>query len=131
MHEYSLGDVTISDVDTQVVLDLMKGRTGSDRSSGQNNSLRFLTAHSVTTCSNVPDISSQSACRSFDAGTMESFPIQSPVSHDNTQNETITTGGRGNTKPTISDTAMLDCDCRVTVHFDNHFRITLLMSYPS
>ena len=31
MHEYSLGDVTISDVNTQVVLDLMKGRTDSDR----------------------------------------------------------------------------------------------------
>ena len=31
MHEYSLGDVTISGVKTQVVLDLMKGRTDSDR----------------------------------------------------------------------------------------------------
>jgi hypothetical protein len=31
MQEYSLVDVTNSDVDTQVALDPMKGRTGSDR----------------------------------------------------------------------------------------------------
>ena len=76
-------------------------------------------------------MSSQPAHRSFGADTIESFPIQSPVSHDDIQNETITTGDRGNTKPTVPDTAMLDCDCRVTVHFNNYFRITLLMSYPS
>ncbi|KAF8503402.1 HORMA domain-containing protein [Russula emetica] len=76
--------VTESDVDTQVIHDLMMGRNDSD--------------------SSVPH---------KDTDTIESFPVESPVSYDDIQDETSTLN-HGSTDPTVPD-SVLDCDCHVSV----------------
>ena len=55
MQEYSLADVTISDIDTQVVLDLVKGRTDLDGLCSQEilSMLCFLTVRPVAAYSHV------------------------------------------------------------------------------
>lgn len=128
MREYSLADVTNSDVDTQVVLDLMKGRTDSGVPSSKEtpNKLRFLTTNFVPAHSHVLDIDTQLACSSFNADTIESFPVRSLASHDDIQDEMITPKDCGKTDTTISD-AVLDCDCHVSVLCDSHSLISSLI----
>jgi hypothetical protein len=55
MQEYSLADVTNSDVDTQVVLDLVKGRIDLDGLSGQEilSTFCLLTVRPVAAYSHV------------------------------------------------------------------------------
>jgi hypothetical protein len=61
-----------------------------------------------------------------DTDNIESFPIESPVSYDDIQDETSTLKNHGNTDPTVPDSGM-DCDCRVLVRCHIQFWITPLM----
>ena len=130
MQESSL--VTNTDVDTQVIHDLMEGQIDSERLSGKEilAMLRFLTAHSVTTYSHVPHADTQLACLSVDADTIESFPVESPVSYDDIQDESTPLRGLGSPGPSVSD-AVLSCDCHVSVRCDSHFRISPAHVRPS
>ena len=104
MQEGSL--VTNSDVDTQVIYDLMKGRIDSDRSGGR----KYLTTV-ISDCSFVPI---HSSIPHKDMETIESFTVESPVSYDDIQDETFTLKHRGSADPTVSDSG-LDCSCHVSV----------------
>ncbi|KAI9458263.1 HORMA-domain-containing protein [Russula earlei] len=101
MQEYSLDGVMNDDIETQVIIDIMKGRTDSDRPNDKD----------------IPKMHTQPSCSNLDTDTIESFPVQSPVSQDDIQVEMIAQKNRGNTNPTISD-PVLDCDCRVLVEDD-------------
>jgi hypothetical protein len=57
---------------------------------------------------------------------MELFPVESPVSHDDIQDETPTLKNHGSTDPTVPDSD-LDCDCHVSVRCLSQFSITPLM----
>ncbi|KAH9996849.1 HORMA domain-containing protein [Russula vinacea] len=91
MQESSL--VTNTDVDTQVIHDLMEGQIDSE--------------------SHVPHADTQLACLSVDADTIESFPVESPVSYDDIQDESTPLRGPGSPGPSVSD-AVLSCDCHVS-----------------
>lgn len=68
-------------------------------------------------------MNTQPSCLSVNADTIESFPVESPVSYDDIQDETITPMDRRSMDPNVSD-AVLNCDCRVSVCCDSRFRIT-------
>ncbi|KAI0306419.1 HORMA domain-containing protein [Multifurca ochricompacta] len=87
----SLTNVASSDIDTQVIAaDLMKMRTDTEKTG------EILTNYNLS------------------ADTIESFPVESPVSYDDIQNEVLTPRDSGNTSTNASD-AILDCDCHVPV----------------
>lgn len=124
---YSLAGVTTSgsDVDTQVIVDLLKEQTDSARSDGKDilGTLHSLTAYLTTIDGHLLEMDTQSKCPSLDADTIESFPMESPVSHDDDiRSETISLRDPGNMVTNASD-AMLDCDCRVSVRRGGYFRI--------
>ena len=64
-------------------------------------------------------MNTQPSCLSVNADTIESFPVESPVSYDDIQDETITPMDRRSMGPNVSD-AVLNCDCRVSVCCDSH-----------
>lgn len=83
MQESSL--VTESDVDTQVIHDLIMGQINPHSPAPHN-----------------------------DTDNIESFPVESPVSYDDIQDETSTLKNHGSKDPTVRD-SVLDCDCHVSV----------------
>ena len=124
---YSLAGVTASssDVDTQVIVDLLKGQTDSARSDGKDilGTLHSLSAYLTTIYGHLLEMDTQPTCPSLDADTIESFPMESPVSHDDDiRSETISPRDPGNMMTNASDT-VLDCDCRVSVYRGSCFRI--------
>jgi hypothetical protein len=124
---YSLAGVTTSssDVDTQVIVDLLKGQTDSTRSEGEDilGTPRSLTAYLTTIYGHLLDMDTQPICPSLDADTIESFPMESPVSHDDDiRSETISPRDPGNMVTNTSH-AVLDCDCRVLVQRGSCFRM--------
>lgn len=62
-----------------------------------------------------------------DTDNIESFPIESPVSYDDIQDETSTLKNHGNTDPTVPGSE-LDCDCHVSVRCRSPLWITPLIS---
>jgi hypothetical protein len=58
-----------------------------------------------------------------DADTIESFPVESPVSYDDIRDKTSSLENRGSTDPTVPD-SVLDCDCHVSVRCPSQFWIT-------
>jgi hypothetical protein len=124
---YSLAGVTTSsiDVDTQVIVDLLKGQTDSARSDSKDilGTPHSLTAYLTMIYGHLLEMDTQPTCPSLDADTIESFPMESPVSHDDDiRSETISPREAGNMRTNASD-AMLDCDCRVSVQRGSCFRI--------
>jgi hypothetical protein len=69
-----------------------------------------------------PEMDTQPTRPSLDPDTIESFPVDSPVSQDDIQSETISPRDAGNMVTDALD-AVLDCDCRVLVRRGSHFRI--------
>jgi hypothetical protein len=127
MPGYSLAGVTTSsiDVDTQVIVDLLKGQTDSARSDSKDilGTPHSLTAYLTMIYGHLLEMDTQPTCRSLDADTIESFPMESPVSHDDDiRSETISPRDAGNMRANASD-AMLDCDCRVSVQRGSCLRI--------
>lgn len=55
-----------------------------------------------------------------DTDTIESFPVESPVSYDDIQDETPSLKNHGGTDPTVPDSG-LDCDCHVSVRCLSQF----------
>ena len=72
-------------------------------------------------------MNTQLSCLSVNAETIESFPVESPVSYDDIQDGTITPRDRRSMEPTVLD-AVLNCDCHVSVRCDGHFQISLTQS---
>lgn len=113
--------VTNSDVDTQLIHDLVQGQSDLDRWSGKD---ILTTLWFLTTYSHVPHMDIQPSCPSVNADTIESFPVESPVFYEDIQDGTITPRDRRSMEPTALD-AVLNCDCHVLVRCDGHFRISL------
>jgi hypothetical protein len=68
----------------------------------------------------------QPTCHSLDADTIESFRVESPVMYDDIQSESISPSDLprdfGNMVTSDLD-AVLDCDCRVSVHRYSHLHL--------
>jgi hypothetical protein len=64
----------------------------------------------------------QPTCHSLDADTIESFRVESPVTYDDIQSESISPKDFGNMVTSDLD-AVLDCDCRVSVHRYSRFHL--------
>ena len=109
-----------SDIDTQLIVDLMKARTDTCGTDCDEilSILQPLVACSTLIRSYVPDTDTQPT----NADTIDSFPVESPVSYDDVQNEILTPKDFGNvsTDANASD-GVLDCDCHVLVLRDNDF----------
>ena len=58
-----------------------------------------------------------------DVDTIESFPVESPVSYDDMQDETSTLKNHGSTDAIVPE-SVLDCDCHVSVSSHTQFWIT-------
>ncbi len=131
MQGCSLPNASASDIDTQLIIDLMKARTDTSGPDGEEilSILQTVAACSTMIYSHVPDTDTQPTPFSLNADTIESFPIESPVSYDDIQNETLTPKDPGNvsTDANASD-GVLDCDCHVLVLRDGYFSICL--AYP-
>ncbi|KAN0140777.1 DNA-binding protein [Lactarius tabidus] len=89
-----------SDIDTQLIIDLMKARTDTYGPDGEE----------------ILNTDTQPTSLSLNADTIESFPIESSVSYDDIQNEILGPKDFGNvsTDANASD-GVLDCDCHVVV----------------
>jgi hypothetical protein len=64
----------------------------------------------------------QPTCHSLGADTIESFRVESPVTYDDIQSESISPRDPGNVVTNDLD-AVLDCDCRVSVNRFSHFHL--------
>lgn len=131
---FSLPNASGSDIDTQLIIDLMKARTDTSGPDGEEilSILQPLTTCSTTNYNHVVDTDTQPTPPSLNADTIESFPIESPVSYDDIQNDILTLKDSGNvsTDANASD-GVLDCDCHVLVLCDDHFSIALPVIRPS
>jgi hypothetical protein len=127
MQGCSQSNASGSDIDTQLIVDLMKARTDTCGADGEDilSILQPLAACSTLIRSHVPDTDTQPT----NADTIDSFPIESPVSYDDVQNKILTPKDPGNvsTDANASD-GILDCDCHVLVLRDNDFPTCL--TYP-
>jgi hypothetical protein len=107
-----------SDIDTQLIIDLMKARTDTYGPDGEEilSMPQPLAACFTMTHSHVLDTDTQPTSLSLNADTIESFPIESSVSYDDIQNEILGPKDFGNvsTDANASD-GVLDCDCHVVV----------------
>ncbi|KAI9446297.1 HORMA domain-containing protein [Lactarius indigo] len=97
MQGCSLPNASGSDIDTQLIIDLMKARTDTSGPDGEE----------------ILNTDTQPTPFSLNTDTIESFPLESPVSYDDIQ---ITQRDSGNisTDANALD-GILDCDCHVLV----------------
>lgn len=96
-----------SDIDTQLIVDLMKARTDTYGPDGED----------------ILNTDTQPTSLSLNVDIIESFPIESPVSYDDIQNEPKFFGNVS-TDANASD-GVLDCDCHVVVLRSDDFSICL------
>ncbi|KAF8274863.1 HORMA domain-containing protein [Lactarius quietus] len=119
MQGWSQPNPSGSDIDTQLIIDLVKARTDAYGSDGGEilSILPPMAACSMMTHSDTPDTDTQPVPSSLNADTIKSFPTESPVSYDDVQNETPTPKDFGNvsTDANAASDGVLDCDCHVLV----------------
>ncbi|KAH9005321.1 HORMA-domain-containing protein [Lactarius hatsudake] len=103
MQGCSLPNASGSDIDTQLIIDLMKARTDTSGPDGEEilSILQTLAACSTMIYGHIPDTDTQPPF-SLNTDTIESFPIESPDS------------GNVSTDANALD-GVLDCDCHVLV----------------
>ena len=134
MQECSLPNASGSDIDTQLIIDLLKVRTDTCGPDGEEilSILQPLTACSTLIHSHASDTDTQPTPSSLNADTIESFPIESPVSYDDVQNEILTPKNIENvsTDANVSD-GVLDCDCHVLVLRDDDLSPLALLTRSS
>ncbi|KAH9043071.1 HORMA-domain-containing protein [Lactarius pseudohatsudake] len=114
MQGCSLPNASGSDIDTQLIIDLMKARTDTSGPDGEEilSILQTLAACSTMIYGHIPDTDTQPLF-SLNTDTIESFPIESPVSYDDIQ---ITPKDSGNVSTDANALdGVLDCDCHVLV----------------
>ncbi|KAH9001111.1 HORMA domain-containing protein [Lactarius akahatsu] len=114
MQGCSLPNASGSDIDTQLIIDLMKARTDTRGPDGEEilSILQTLAACSTMIYGHIPDTNTQPPF-SLNTETIESFPIESPVSYDDIQ-ITPKDSGNASTDANALD-GVLDCDCHVLV----------------
>ena len=134
MQGCSLPSASGSDIDTQLISNLMKARMDTSGPGGEEilSIPQPLTPCSTMGYNHVSDTDTQPTFSSLNADTIESFPIESPVSYDDIQNEIPTSKDPGNvsTDANASD-GVLDCDCHVSVLCDDYFICLTRNSSPS
>ncbi|KAH9079578.1 HORMA domain-containing protein [Lactarius deliciosus] len=120
----SLPNASGSDIDTQLIIDLMKARTDTSVPDGEEilSILQILPACSTMIYGYIPDTDTQPPF-SLNTDTIESFPIESPVSYDDIQ---ITPKDPGNVSTDANALdGVLDCDCHVLVLRNDYYSFAL------